>query len=174
VNAHSGDCKRSATKDKILAYLWLAAGVEISLGVAELFAQCQTCCCKAQHQNTKRSKLSLLNFGGCSMLRLRHASARLLLQPIPSPLLDARRWLTKDSKDSAHNPSSKQQQQQQQQQPVRHEARKIKPDFAAAAAAKSASANTASSTRRHNIMFCCVSRLQRCSARDAGVMLFLL
>jgi pentatricopeptide repeat protein len=60
------------------------------------------------------------------MLRLRHAYARLLLQPVSLTLCDARRWLAKHSKTPAQTPSSK-----QQQQPVwRGQASKFKPGIA--------------------------------------------
>jgi pentatricopeptide repeat protein len=57
------------------------------------------------------------------MLRLRHVYTRLLLQPVPLSLLEARRWLAIDSKTPAQTPSSK-----QQERPAwLGQARKIKP-----------------------------------------------
>jgi pentatricopeptide repeat protein len=76
------------------------------------------------------------------MLRLRYAFARLLLQPAPLPLCEARRWLAKDSnsKTPAQSPSSK-----QQQQPAwRGQARNIKPGLTATRS------NTKALPRLHN------------------------
>eukprot|EP00953_Heterococcus_sp_UTEX-ZZ885_P016005 9020-Heterococcus_DN1.PRE.4 len=76
------------------------------------------------------------------MLRLRHACARLLLQPVSLTLCDARRWLAKDSKTPAQTPASK-----QQQQPAwRGQARKIKADLA------TVKANAKGSLRTQNFL----------------------
>jgi pentatricopeptide repeat protein len=80
---------------------------------------------------------------------LRYAFARLLLQPAPPPLCEARRWLAKDSnsKTPAQTPSSK-----QQQQPAwRGQARNIKPGLTATRSNKKALPRLHNDLLRHEI-----------------------